>query len=290
MSEDFFAVLGVRPALGHLPPAEAFVPGSDDGFAVVSDALWRRELGGDPGAVGRTVVLDGRPTVVTGVLPPGAIFPQDADLWTPVQAVPRWERDNKEFAAIGRLAPGVSIKAAAADLGAVAERLGALHPDADRGWGVELRPLQRALVGSQVARALLVLLGSVGLLLLIACVNVSSLLVARGAGRSREMAVRTSLGAPRARLVRQLLVEATAIGLAGGLAGLVLAAAAVEAVRQWGPAEVPRLASASLDGRVLAFSAVAALVSTAFFGLLPALRTSRGPARGRTCAPAPGRP
>ena len=276
VSEEFFAALDVTPALGHLLPAESFVPGSDAGFAVVSDALWRRQLGADPDVVGRTVVLDGRSTVVTGVLPPGATFPEDAQLWAPVQAASRWQdRGNKEFAAIGRLAPGVSLEAAAADLSAVAERLGALYPEPDRGWGVELRPLQRAVVGSQVERALLVLLGSVGLLLLIACVNVSSLLVARGAGRSREMAVRTSLGAPRSRLVRQLLVEATAVGLAGGAAGLVLAAAAVEAVRQWGPAEVPRLASATLDGRVLAFSAAAALVSTAFFGLLPALRTSR---------------
>jgi len=275
VSAEFFTALGVRPALGRLLPADSFTPGSDAGYAVVSDALWRRELGGDPSVVGRTVTLDGRPTVVVGVLPPGIAFPEGADLWTPVQALPRWERDNKELAAIGRLAPGVSLEAAASDLGAVAKRLGDLHPEADRGWGVELRPLQRAVVGHQVERALLVLLGSVGLLLLIACVNVSSLLVARGAGRSREMAVRTSLGAPRARLVRQLLVEATAIGLAGGLVGLALAAAAVEAVRQWGPAEVPRLATASLDGRVLLFSAVAAVVSTAFFGLLPALRTSR---------------
>jgi predicted permease len=187
----------------------------------------------------------------------------------------RWERDNKEIAAIGRLAPGVSLEAAAADLGAVAERLGELHPEANEGWGVQLRPLHDALVGPRVHRALLVLLGSVGVLLLIACVNVSSLLVARGAARAREMAVRTSLGAPRTRLVRQLLVEATAIGLLGGLCGLVLAVAAVEAVRQWGPIDVPHLASASVDGRVLAFSAAVALVSTALFGLLPALRTSR---------------
>ncbi len=275
VTEDFFSVLGVQPALGHLLPAESFVPGSDAGWAVLSDTLWRQELGADPDVIGRTVLLDGRATVIAGVMPPGIVFPEGTELWTPLQALPAHERNDKDFAVVARLAPGVSIEGATADLGAVAGRLAELYPDANRGWGVKLRPLQSALVGPQVERALLVLLGSVGLLLLIACVNVSSLLVARGAGRSREMAVRTSLGAPRPRLIRQLLVEATAIGLAGGLAGLFLAAMAIEAVRQWGPAEVPRLATAAIDGRVLAFSVAAALVSTVFFGLLPALRTSR---------------
>lgn len=274
VSAGFFDLLGLRPEHGHLFPPDAFTPGGDADRAVVSHTLWRRELGADQDVVGRTIVLDGRPTVVAGVLPPGAAFPEGAELWTPLPE-DRWERDDKEIAAVGRLAPEVSFDAASAELGAVAERLGALHPDANEGWGVELRPLREALLGPRIHRALLVLLGAVGVLLLIACVNVSSLLVARGAARSREMAVRTSLGAPRSRLVRQLLVEATTVGLLGGGAGLVLAVAAVEAVRRFGPAEVPRLAEAAVDARVLAFSATVALVSTALFGLLPALRTSR---------------
>lgn len=274
VTADFFALLGLRPEVGHLLPPEAFVPGGDADRAVLSHHLWSRDFGADPGVVGRTVLLDGRPTLVTGVLPPGAAFPEGAEVWTPLPE-DRFERDDKEVAGIGRLAPGVSLEAATADLGAVAERLGELHPEANQGWGVEVRPLRAALLGPQVERTLLVLLGAVGVLLLIACVNVSSLLVARGAARGREMAVRTSLGAPRSRLVRQLLVEAGAIGLLGGLAGLVVTWSAVEAVRVWGPAEVPRLAEASVDGRVLAFSAVAALLASLVSGLLPALQTSR---------------
>jgi predicted permease len=274
VSADFFSVLGVRPRLGGAFPPEAFTPGGDADRAVLSDALWRRGFGADPAVVGTTVTLDGRPTVIAGVLPPGLGFPEGAELWTPMQDG-QWDRDDKEIAVIARLAPGTSMPVASAELGAVAERLGGLYPDADRGWGVELRPLQHALVGPKVERALVVLLTAVGVLLLIACVNVSSLLVARGAARTREMAVRTSLGAPRSRLVRQLLVEAGAIGLLGGLAGLGVAWAAVEAVRLWGPAEVPRLAEAALDARVLAFAAAAAVASSLVAGLLPALRTSR---------------
>lgn len=294
VTRDFFAVLGLQPSLGRLLPEEGFTPGGDAGWTVVSDALWRRDLGADPDAVGRTLQVDGRAAVVVGVLPPGVEFPEGAELWTPLPD-DRWERDDREIASVGRLARGISIEAAEADLDAVAGHLGELYPDSNRGWTVELRPLRSALVGSQVHQALLVLLASVGVLLLIACVNVSSLLVARGAARSREMAVRTSLGAPRSRLVRQLLVEATAIGLLGGLAGLVLAVAAVKAVRAWGPAEVPHLALASVDGRVLAFSTAAALLSTVAFGLLPALKTSRTHpgedlrAGGRTSAAATAR-
>jgi len=294
VTEDFFEVLGLRPAQGRLLPAEGYVPGGDARWTVVSHELWQNELGGDPDVVGRKVLLDGRSTVVVGVLPPGAVFPEGAQLWTPLPE-DRWERDDREIAGIGRLAPGVSIEAADSDLDAVAGHLGELYPDSNRGWTVELRQLRSALVGTQVHRALLVLLGSVGVLLLIACVNVSSLLVARGAARSREMAVRTSLGAPRSRLVRQLLVEATAIGLLGGLSGLALAVVGVEAVRGWGPAEVPHLAQASVDSRVLAFSAAVALLSTVAFGLLPALKTSRTRpgedlrAGGRTSAAATAR-
>ena len=279
VTEGFFELLGLRPARGTLLPEEAFRPGGDSARAVLSHELWRRELGANPEAVGSAVLLDGRSVVVAGVLPPGAGFPEGAEIWTPLPEPPPagegWERDDKEFAAVARLAPGVSRQAAAADLGALAERLGERYPEANRGWGVELRPLREALVGSRTERALLILLAAVGVLLLVACINVSGLLVARGAERGREMAVRTSLGAPRSRLIRQLLVEAAAIGLGGGLTGLVLAVAGVEAVRRWGPSSVPHLAEAAVDGRMLAFSIVAAVVSTLLAGLLPALQTSR---------------
>jgi predicted permease len=275
VTEGFFELLGIRPARGGLLPPEAFVPGGDGDWVVLSDDLWRSAFGADPAVVGSTVTFDGRPTRIAGVLPPGAAFLEGAEAWTPLAEGPGWERDRKEHVAVGRLAPGVSREAAEADLAALAARLGERHPEANRGWGVRVTGLHDFLVGPEVHRSLLVLLGAVSLLLLIACVNVSSLLVARGAGRGREMAVRVSLGAPRSRLVRQLLAEATALGLLGGLWGLALAWAAVAAVRRFGPADVPRLAEAGLDGRVLAFSVAAALLSTLLFGLLPALRTSR---------------
>jgi putative ABC transport system permease protein len=295
VTEGFFELLGLRPALGGLLPGAAFEPGGDASWVVLSHELWRRGFGADPRVVGRTVTLDGRATAVAGVLAPGVAFPEGAEAWTPLQEDPRWERDQKDYAAVGRLAPGVSRETAAAELAGIAERLGERHPEANEGWSVAVTGLHESLVGPEVRRTLLALLGAVGLLLLIACVNVSSLLVAQGSGRNREMAVRVSLGAPRSRLVRQLLVEAAAIGLLGGLAGLALAWAAVEAVRRFGPADVPRLAEAGLDGRVLAFSIAAALLSTLVFGLLPAFQTSRTRpgedlrAGGRTTAAASAR-
>jgi putative ABC transport system permease protein len=295
VTEGFFELLGIRPALGALLPEEAFAQGGDEAWVVLSDGLWRRAFGADPGIVGTAVLLDARATRVAGVLPPDVGFYEDAEAWTPLREDARWDRDEKEFQAIGRLEPGVSLEAAEADLAGIANGLGERHPEANQGWSVRVTGLHEFLIGPEVQRTLLVLLGAVGLLLLIACVNVSSLLVARGSGRSREMAVRVSLGAPRRRLARQLLVEAAALGLLGGLSGLALAWVAVETVRRFAPPGVPRLAEAGLDTRVLAFSIAAALLSSLLFGLLPALQTSRTRpgedlrAGGRTSAAATAR-
>jgi predicted permease len=212
---------------------------------------------------------------VVGVLEPGTAFPEDAEVWVPLVEAPRWDRGEKDFQVVARLADGVSVGEAEADLERVARSLAERYPDANEAWGAEVLPLRDALVGPEVDRALLVLLGAVGLLLLIACVNVSSLLVARGAARGREMAVRVSLGASRKRLVRQLLGESAAIGLLGGALGMLVAWVAIELVRLFGPEDVPRLAEASLDARVLAFALAVALLSSLVFGLLPALQTSR---------------
>lgn len=275
VTEGFFPLLRLAPALGSLLPSEAYTPGGDAAWAVLSHELWRRDFGADPEVVGSTVVLDRVPHRVAGVLGPAAALPPEAEAWVPLVEAPFWDRGEKDFQVVGRLAEGVSVEEAAADLDRVAQHLSERYPEPNRAWGSEVIPLRESMVGPEVDRALLVLLGAVGLLLLIACVNVSSLLVARGAARGREMAVRVSLGASHRRLVRQLLSESATIAALGAGLGLLLAWVAVELVRHFGPEEVPRLAEAAIDGRVLAFALAVALLSSLLFGLLPALRTSR---------------
>ena len=274
VTEDFFELLGLRPAAGGLLPEEAYTPGGDSGWIVLSHELWQRAFGGDPAVVGSTVRIDRRPAVIAGVLGPEAGFPAGAELWTGLPPEQRWERDDKNFQAVARLAPGVAPDRAEAGLRRLAASLSTSHPEANQGWSAEVEQLRDAVLGPGLERAFLVLLGAVGLLLVIACVNVSSLLVARGAAQGREMAVRISLGAPRIRLVRQLLVESLALGLLGGAFGLGLAASVLEAVRRFGPEEVPRLGEAAVDARVLAFSVAAAVASSLLAGLFPALQGS----------------
>ncbi len=280
----FFDVLGVAPELGGPFPTRATGreaslsdadAAADADRVILSHGLWQHRFGGDPAVVGSTITLNGKATVVAGVMPAGFSFPAGTELWTPLVLDPTRGRDDKDFGALARLAPGVSLEQAAAELGAVARRLGERYPDADGGWGVELAPLDRALVGPNVRRVLLVLLAAVGLLLLLACANVSGLLVARATARTGEMGIRASLGAGRRRLVRQLLVESLGLAVLGSAGGLALAAWLIGLVRSLQVTGFPRLEGTALDGRALAFTVAVSLGATLLFGLLPALQSSR---------------
>ncbi len=296
VSASLFTTLGVSPKLGRgfLPQEGEF---GSHRVAVISDELWARAFARDPSIVGRVVSLDREPFTIVGVTPPGFGFPdRHADLWTPIAFEPGNvlnTRGNYYLEIVGRLAPGASIAQAHEALHRLATRVAAEHPEGSMKTA-RIVPLREQMVGV-VRPVLLILLGAIGLVLLIACVNVASLLLARGAARQRELAVRMGLGASRTRLVRQLLAESFLIGVLGAAAGVTLAVAGVALVTGHGPADLPRLDEVGVDGRALAFTTMLAVLTAMAFGLAPAIQASRGAAAetlrvgGRTSTGATGR-
>jgi len=284
-SASMFRVLRVEPALGRVFGPEEDVAGRD-AVAVLSHALWQRRFGGDPTVVGRTVELDGSSTTVLGVMPEGFGFPdRDTQAWLPAGIDPTNPPSRSSHFAniLGRLAPGVTLEEATVELGNLVARWEA-DDGLDHTWSRELhpaflRPLHADTVGD-VRRSLLVLLGAVGIVLLIACANVANLLLVRGEGRAREISVRAAIGAGRGRIVRQLVTESLLVAVLGGAAGLLLARFGLTALVALAPPDLPRLDTVALDGRVLAFSAAAALLSGLLFGLAPALQTVRTDVQG----------
>jgi predicted permease len=278
VTRTFFETLGVQPALGRLfTEAESQTNGPK--AALISYRLWERRFNADRSLVGRAITLDNEPVTIVGVMPESfdfaAVFAPGAkiDLWSPFPADETTDRWGNTLSIVGRLKPGVRIEAAQADLDAVTRGLQASQPNRGRFWGAGLRPLQQEVSG-RLRAALFVLFGAVGAVLLIACANLSNLLLARAASRQQEIAVRTALGASRWRLVRQLLTESLVLSTCGALLGIALAVAATRGVTSLRGLSLPLLSTVHVDGVALAFTIGVALVTALLFGIAPALQMS----------------
>ncbi len=277
VSPDFFTALGSRPSQGR-----GFLPGEgaagDPPVAVISEGLWRAQLGAADDAVGGELVLDGRPHAVVGMMPEGFDFLLGTvDLWTASDFEERrQDRDERALAVTGRLRPGVSIEQAQAEMDAIAARLETLHPDSNEGWGVTVQSVRDTFPGKTDTVLVQVLMLVVVMVLLIACVNVASLLLAKSDGRQKEMAVRTALGAGRGRLLRQLLIESLVMALVAGALGTALSIWGVQGVAAAMPDLVPSFHIPRLDAPVIAFSLLVSVIAGLAFGISPALQALRG--------------
>ena len=275
ITAGFFDALGVQPRYGRVfNVADEQV--SDPEVIILSHHLWRDRFGGDPQMVGKTISLDGKSRTVIGVLAKDVPVLSEADIWFPAafQNQGMQSRRSHFLRPIGLLKSGVTLAQAQSELSAIAAHLETQYPDTNRGFGVKLEPLQTVLIGN-VGPAFMILTGAVALVLLIACANIASLLFARNTARQREIAIRTALGSGRSRLLRQLLTESLVLALAGGVAGIFLAAASVELLKRLGPQSLPRLDEVNVSGLVLAFTFVTTILTGALFGLAPALKASR---------------
>jgi putative ABC transport system permease protein len=277
-SADMFNVLRVPPILGREFVASEDKPGTH--VVLLSYRLWKTRFGGDPNVTDKKVVLDGTPYVVAGVMPAEFQFPLDSepmDLWTTIAvegAEVQAKRGSHFLGVIGRLGSAATLAAANRETAEISARLEKQYPDTNGHWGLALQPEIETLVGN-VRPALLMVLGAVGFLLLIACANAANLLLARAAGRQREMAIRASLGAGKSRILGQLLTESVLLSLAAGALGLLLAVWGTAALRNLPSLGIPRLASAGVDLGALVFTLVVSLSTGVLFGLAPALYASR---------------
>ncbi len=278
VSYDFLPILGAQPLLGRLFSPQEDTPGAGQ-FVMLSYPFWRNRFGADPHIVGKTIQIDGAPYTVVGVMPAGFNgFDGKELLWTLLQL----RRDSGVGSSSNlhwlsgciRLPDGVSLKQARSRLDAVAARLHGQDPSSDVGLGVLLQTLDDAFT-SGVRPALLMLMGCVGFVLFIACANVANLLLARGAARQREMAIRTALGASPPRIVRQLLTESVLLAVAGGAAGIAIAFLLLRGVLAIHPPQVPRIDQTHIDATVLAFSVMVSLAVGILFGLAPAIGGAR---------------
>jgi predicted permease len=281
ISASFFSTLGVKPALGRdlTPEDDQFGAGP---VVLISAGLWNRKFGAAPEVLGKNLTLDGKGFTIVGVMPASLTLRvssfQFGDVYAPIR---QWSNPalNNRMAAlglhgIGRMKPGITLAQAKADLQGIAANLASAYPDANRGTSANVLPMKQSMVG-RVRPFLLVLLGAVGFVLLIACVNVANLLLVRSTGRAREFAIRAALGAGQGRVIRQLLTESTLLAVAGGALGILLAAWGTQFALALLPGALPRTAEIGLDARVLIFTAAISLLAGILFGLVPALKTAR---------------
>jgi len=288
VTSSLFPLLGAKAALGRVLLPEEDSPGKP-ATVILSHGFWRRRFGGDPQVIGKTLVLSGSSFEIVGVMQPGfsltkevmltvnAIERADVLLPLPMSEGARTNRGNEDFNIFAKLKPGVSLAQAQADMDVIAGRMKQRYPEnypAHGGLTISVVPLLKQVVG-EIDLALYVLLATVGFVLLIACANVANLLLARATVRQKEIAIRAAVGASRARIARQLLTESALLALTGGMLGMVIALGAVEALRAFGPENIPRLNEIGVDGRVVAYTLFISMLTGVVFGLAPALRASR---------------
>jgi putative ABC transport system permease protein len=275
VSPDFFSTLGVEPTLGRTFSADENQPGHAR-VVLLSHRFWQEHFGSKREIVGRNITLDDSSYLVAGVMPASFRFPDFAQVWTPLAWTDQDKavRGNHNYMVIARLKPGVNLEQAQAEMNTISRRLEQQYPSDDKGWGAVVLALHQDLV-DDVRPALLVLLGAVGFVLLIACVNVTNLSLARMFSRHKEIAIRTALGASSARLVRQILCESTVLAAIGGALGLTYAHFGIKLIMDFLSANLPKFFAAGMDKEVLGFTAVISIMTGVLAGLLPAIHLTR---------------
>jgi putative ABC transport system permease protein len=266
----FLKVLGVKPSLGRFYTAEEDKPGAAH-VAVLTYAAWQQRFSGSPDVLGRTMILDGEPFTIVGVLPARFAFPgmRTCDFFTALQDNPANPRTQHQYDAIARLKPGLTREHAQAEMTTIARRLEQEFPATNKGWGVQVEPLPEGMLGG-VKKPVLLLFSAVGFVLLLACVNIAALQLARASARAKELSLRASLGASPARLVRQMLTESILLALAGGSLGLVFAYWLIDVLRAAAPRDMGLDSALHMDGYVLAFTVLLCLLTGVAFGSAPA--------------------
>lgn len=277
VSPDYFAINGTGPALGR-----TFLPGEDevgrDDVVLLSHTFWESRFGADPAIVGREILLDGQAHTVVGVLPAGDSYDRSAaQIWKPLAFTPEnMTRDFHWFRALGKLRAGVSLEEARAEMELIGRRIAEEYPDSNKDWSVAVDPLEELIVGPELRRAVIVLFSATVCVLLIGCANLASLALARGVSRSRETAVRASLGAGRWRLARQFLTESVVIAVIGGLFGVVVGFAAMRWIQSMiPPFALPAEIDIGMDTTVMLFALAVAVVTGVLFGMAPAVQATR---------------